>query len=100
MKTIIFKSAAVLLISFGLIQSTQAEDRDDFKRFDRDGDRRIEYRDNDRRFEHRDGDDRYFERRDEHAFRYERRRNEREFIPGHYITDRCGRLVWVPGHYC
>ena len=100
MKTIIFKSAAVLLISFGLMQNTQAKDRDDFKRVDRDGDRRSEYRDNDRQFEHRDGDDRYFERRDEHAYRFEGRHNERAFIPGHYITDRCGRLVWVAGHYC
>ena len=99
MKTIIFKSAAVLLISFGLMQNTQAKDRDDFKRFERDGDRRTEYRDNDRGFAHRDGDDRYFERR-EHAYRFEGRHNEREFIPGHYITDRCGRLIWVPGRYC
>ena len=99
MKTIIFKSAAVLLISFGLMQNTQAMDRDDFKGVDRDGDHRIEYRDNDRGFDHRDGDDRYFERR-EHAYRFERRHCEREFIPGHYITDRCGRAIWVPGHYC
>ena len=90
MKTIIFKSAAVLLISFGLMQNTQAKDRDDFKRFDRDDDRRTEYR---------DGDDRYFERR-ENAYRFEERHCEREYIPGHYISDRCGRLVWVPGHYC
>ncbi len=89
MKTIIFKSAAVLLISFGLMQNTQAKDRDDFKRVDRDGDHRIEYRDNDRGFEHR-----------ETAYRVERRHCERAFIPGHYITDRCGRLVWVAGHYC
>ena len=99
MKTIIFKSAAVLLISFGLMQNTQAKDRDDFKRVDRDGDRRIEQRDNDRRFEHRDGDDRYFERR-EHAYRFERRHCERAFIPGHFIIDRCGRRVWVAGRYC
>ena len=99
MKAIIFKSAAVLLISFGLMQTTQAKDRDDFKRFDRDGDRRIEYRDNDRGFAHRDGDDRYYER-PERAYCVESRHCQREFIPGHYITDRCGRLVWVAGHYC
>ena len=89
MKTIIFKSAAVLLISFGLMQNTQAKDRDDFKRFDRDGDHRIEYRDNDRGFERR-----------ERVYRFEERRHERAFVPGHFIHDRCGRLVWVKGHYC
>ena len=99
MKTIIFKSAAVLLISFGLMQNTDAKDRDDFKRFDRDGDRRIEYRDNDRGFIRRDGDDRYFER-NECAYRFERRQCERAFIPGHFMIDRCGKRVWVAGHYC
>ena len=89
MKTIIFKAAAVLLISFGLMQNTQAKDRDDFKRVDRDGDRRIEYRDNDHRFE-----------RNEHAYRFERMHCERAFIPGHFIIDRCGRRVWVAGRYC
>lgn len=76
MKTMFFKSVAVLLFSFALIQTTDAHDRD----FGRDKDKRFDKRDDDRSI----------------AYHYEYRRGDmREMAYGHYMVDRCGRKVFV-----
>lgn len=85
MKTMFFKSLAVLLFSFALIQTTDAHDRD----FGRDKNGRFDNRYNDHRY-YRHEDNRYIGYGPEY-----RRGCEREMPRGHYIVDRCGREVFV-----